>query len=137
MIIGAGPAGLTAAIYAGRAKLDTLVIGGTMPGGQIYLTYQVDNYPGFPEGVTGPELVESMISQVKRFGATIIKEEPPESTRDTKKVPICELCNDKITTVSTACPYCGREFHKDHWQAWIRKHGECPVCREQIKVINP
>lgn len=75
IIIGAGPAGLTAAIYAGRAKLDTLVIAGKTPGGQIYLTYQVDNYPGFPDGVTGPELVGRMVSQVKRFGAKIIEEE--------------------------------------------------------------
>jgi thioredoxin reductase (NADPH) len=75
IIIGAGPAGLTAAIYAGRAKLDTLLIAGKSPGGQIYLTYQVENYPGFPEGVTGPELVDRMVSQVKRFGAEIIEME--------------------------------------------------------------
>jgi thioredoxin reductase (NADPH) len=75
IIIGAGPAGLTAAIYAGRAKLDTLVIAGKTPGGQISLTYQVDNYPGFPDGVTGPELVGRMVSQVEWFGAKIIEEE--------------------------------------------------------------
>lgn len=75
IIIGGGPAGLTAGIYAGRAKLKTLLIAGNIPGGQIYLTYQVDNYPGFPESITGPDLVERMVAQVKRFGAEIIEKE--------------------------------------------------------------
>ncbi len=65
--------------------------------------------------------------------ATIVK----DTISEKQKFPICELCDDYITTVSTACPFCGREFHKDHWQAWIRKQGECPICREKIKVINP
>ena len=69
VIIGGGPAGLTASIYAGRSKLKTLLIAGHVPGGQIYLTYQVDNYPGFAESITGPELVEKMVAQVKKFGA--------------------------------------------------------------------
>ena len=74
VIIGGGPAGLTAGIYAGRAKLKTLVVAGTVPGGQIYLTYQVENYPGFPESITGPDLVDRMVAQVKRFGAEIREE---------------------------------------------------------------
>jgi thioredoxin reductase (NADPH) len=74
VIIGGGPAGLTAAIYAGRSKLKTLLLTGPVPGGQIFLTYSVENYPGFPETVTGPELVNKMITQVKRFGAEIIEE---------------------------------------------------------------
>lgn len=78
IIIGGGPAGLTAAIYAGRAKLKTLLIAGSTPGGQIYLTYQVDNYPGFPEGITGPDLVDRMMAQVKRFGAEVMEENATE-----------------------------------------------------------
>lgn len=74
IIIGGGPAGLTAGIYAGRAKLKTLLLAGRVPGGQIYLTYHVENYPGFHDGITGPEIVERMISQVKRFGAEILEE---------------------------------------------------------------
>lgn len=70
-IIGGGPAGLTAAIYAGRMKRKTILFTGPSKGGQIYLTYQVDNYPGFPEGVTGPDLVDKLVVQVKRFGAEI------------------------------------------------------------------
>ena len=75
IIIGGGPAGLTAGIYAGRSKLKTLLIAGNVPGGQIYLTYQVDNYPGFPESITGPDLVERMVAQVKRFGAEFKEQE--------------------------------------------------------------
>jgi thioredoxin reductase (NADPH) len=74
VIIGGGPAGLTAGIYAGRAKLKTLILAGTVPGGQIYLTYQVENYPGFPESITGPDLVERMVAQVKCFGAELCEE---------------------------------------------------------------
>jgi thioredoxin reductase (NADPH) len=74
VIIGGGPAGLTAAIYAGRSKLNTLLVTGAVPGGQIFLTYSVENYPGFPETVAGPELVDKMISQVIRFGAEIKEE---------------------------------------------------------------
>ncbi|MFC1802499.1 thioredoxin-disulfide reductase [Thermoproteota archaeon] len=74
VIIGGGPAGLTAAIYAGRSKLKTLLLTGTVPGGQIFLTYRVENYPGFPEEITGPDLVDKMLVQVKRFGAEIREE---------------------------------------------------------------
>lgn len=70
-IIGGGPAGLTAAIYAGRMKRKTLLATGPRAGGQIYLTYQVENYPGFPEGITGPDLVDRFVKQVERFGAVI------------------------------------------------------------------
>ena len=75
IIIGGGPAGLTAGIYAGRSKLKTLLLAGSMPGGQIYLTYQVENYPGFPDAITGPKLVERLVSQVKKFGADFRKDE--------------------------------------------------------------
>ncbi|MFW9916319.1 MAG: RING finger protein, partial [Candidatus Thorarchaeota archaeon] len=52
-------------------------------------------------------------------------------------VSVCELCNEPITTVSIACPFCGREFHREHWQAWINKRGTCPICHEKVKVIFP
>ena len=75
IIIGSGPAGYTAGIYTSRGKLKTLIISGSLPGGQLMTTSEVENYPGFPNGIFGPELMMNMRQQAERFGSIIVDDE--------------------------------------------------------------
>jgi thioredoxin reductase (NADPH) len=95
IIIGSGCAGLTAAIYAARANLNPLVIRGVEAGGQLSLTTAVENYPGFPKGVQGPELVELMQKQAAEFGAEFM--EGDVTRADLSKRPfVLEFGNDRV-----------------------------------------
>jgi thioredoxin reductase (NADPH) len=75
IIVGSGPAGFTAGIYAGRAQLEPLLITGSAPGGQMALTSEIENYPGFPQGLTGQELTQLMQQQAERFGTRVQMDE--------------------------------------------------------------
>jgi len=96
VIVGSGPAGYTAAIYAGRAELAPVVIAGFQAGGQLMLTTDVENYPGFPEGVTGPEMMELFQKQAERFGARVIQDDA--TTLDLSRRPFRVTTSDRVFT---------------------------------------
>jgi len=96
IIIGSGPAGLTAAIYSGRALVKTLVLAGKLPGGQLMLTSEVENFPGFANGVQGVDLMQEMRKQAEKFGVEIIDEDA-ESVDFTKK-PIQVTAGGRVYT---------------------------------------
>jgi thioredoxin reductase (NADPH) len=96
VIIGSGPAGYTAALYAARANLNPLLFEGMQPGGQLTITSEVENFPGFPEGILGPELMEKMKKQAERFGTRF---EPGEVTRvDFSRRPFQLWSDDRLFT---------------------------------------
>jgi thioredoxin reductase (NADPH) len=97
LIAGSGISGLTAAIYAARSNNDPLVLEGDEPGGQLTLTTEVDNYPGFPEGISGPDLINNMREQAERFGADV-ENGVVESIDDTTRPFEVELTNGDTLT---------------------------------------
>lgn len=94
VVIGGGPAGLTAGLYAARARLNTLMVEKLSPGGQVLTTDWVENYPGFPDGVSGFDLIEKMKEQALKFDLKIINEEVTSLTRDTESLVIGSTAGD-------------------------------------------
>ncbi len=140
IIIGTGPAGYTAAIYTARAELSPLIITGTQPGGQLTTTTEVENFPGFPEAISGPELMVKMQQQAERFGARIefanidslVKEDDGTftlsagtNTYKAKSVIICSGASARYLGIEgeeelvkgghglTACATCDGAFYRD------------------------
>ncbi|OUU20263.1 MAG: thioredoxin-disulfide reductase [Planctomycetia bacterium TMED53] len=104
VIIGSGPAGYTAAVYTGRAQLNPMVFAGANSGGQLMMTTDVENYPGFPEGIMGPELMENFRKQAERFGAEIHYEDVIEvdfSSRPYKIKSTAQEVEAKTVIIST------------------------------------
>jgi len=92
IIMGTGPAGYTAAIYSGRANIKPLIIEGVQPGGQLMITTEIENFPGFPEGIPGPELMAKMRDQAAKFGAEFVSGSVTEV--DLSRRPFCLMLED-------------------------------------------
>jgi thioredoxin reductase (NADPH) len=119
VIIGSGPAGLTAAIYAARADLKPLVVEGPQPGGQLTITTEVENYPGFAKGIQGPELMEEMREQARRFGTEFLV--TWINSADLSKRPFTLETEDQVIKAETLIIASGASAK------WLGIPGEAPA----------
>lgn len=132
VIIGSGPAGLTAAIYAARANLNPVVIEGIAPGGQLVQTFEIENFPGFPDAVSGQDLMDRIRLQAERLGVRFISDEveSPDLTSSVKKLPLAFSgdiieCRSVIIATGAAARYLEIPSEKA-----LRGHGVsgCATC---------
>jgi len=119
IIMGSGPAGLTAAIYAARAELEPLVIDGMQPGGQLTITTEVENYPGFPEGIDGTELMANFRAQAERFGTAFLFGEVTEVDLERRPLKITidgstvKTCDALIVSTGATARWLGLPAEKE------------------------
>lgn len=131
IILGSGPAGLTAALYTARANLQPLVIEGNQPGGQLTLTTMVENFPGFPDGIMGPDLMEAMKAQAAKFGAEFVSGDA--TTVDFSQHPFrIEVDEDKTYEARSVIIATGASPKmlglENEWQYMGRGLSTCATC---------
>ena len=112
IIVGGGGAGLTAALYTSRANLKTLLCERMSPGGQIFLTDVVENYPGFPDGIVGPEISERMLKQAEKYGTQVRYEDVKGLSQDAKSKIITVKTSSKEYQTKSLILAAGAEFRK-------------------------
>lgn len=141
IILGSGPAGLTAAIYAARASLNPLLIHGPLAGGQLTTTTDVENFPGFPEGIMGPELMELMEKQAVRFGTTVAVD--TIVTADVTQRPIklqgqsgTYTCDSLIISTGAAPKYIGAQNERELLGYGVSTCATCDGAFFRNKVIT-
>ena len=141
LIIGSGPAGYTAAIYAGRANLSPVLYAGLQPGGQLTTTTDVENFPGYPQGINGPELMEDLRKQAERFGtdirygvvtATDLSQAPYKITIDDEKVIETETL---IIATGATAKYLGLEDEKKYAGMGVSACATCDGFFYRKKVV--
>ncbi len=144
IIIGSGPAGLTAAIYAARADLAPIVFEGTSPGGQLMGTSEVENFPGFPKGIMGPQLMNDMRSQATRFGAkTLYQNVDRVDFSDAKNLKIYaghETFTAETVIIATGASARWLELGKGEERFYGKGYSACATCdgaffREKIVAV--
>lgn len=128
-IIGGGPAGLTAGIYTTRGALSTIIVGGSLWGGQLMLTSEVDNFPGFPDGIMGPNLMENMKKQALRFGAEFVADNV--TSVDFSSRPFKLIVNNEKITAKSVIIATGAETK------WLEVKGEKELIGRGISSCAP
>ena len=119
LIIGSGPAGYTAAIYSARAGLEPLMLAGLEFGGQLMITTEVENYPGYPDGVTGPQMMEELQKQAERFGTKILLEDATEVDFSSRPFKVATDGQDYTADSRDS----SRQALRRAGSVWIRRRG--------------